>query len=109
VATTIAFTTLIPGQTPVSLSHFEQLRSAVNAIRGAANQTPLTWETLLPAGTPVPASAQDVLAQHMVSLRSKLDEARRRIGVPVLVYTAPVLTNVPIRIVHQLEIRGGVQ
>jgi hypothetical protein len=51
-ATTMVFTPLVAGQTKVTAAHFEELLSAVNAVR-AANGTPMsTWSSILPAGVP---------------------------------------------------------
>jgi YD repeat-containing protein len=108
-ATTIVFTPLVAGVTEVEASHMEELLSAVNAVRSVNGTGPTTWSAILPAGVPAPAVSGDVLAQHILSLRTAMNSARTALGFPALSYTDPTLTDVEIRVIHQTEIRGGVE
>jgi YD repeat-containing protein len=108
-ATTMVFSPLAAGATPVTAAQFEELLAAVNAIRAASGALPATWSAILPAGVPAPAPGVPIRADHILSLRAAMNSARGGLGFPSLNYTDPVLTGVPIRIVHQIELRGGVQ
>lgn len=108
-ATTMLFTPLIPGQTIIAASHFEELRSAVNAVRAANGTAAASWSSILPGGVPAPAPGVLILAQHLVSLRLAMSSARTDLGFPALGYTDESPLGVLIRAVHMTEIHGGVQ
>ncbi|MDP9194008.1 MAG: hypothetical protein M3P06_20120 [Acidobacteriota bacterium] len=83
--------------------------NAVNAVRVAGGSAATTWSGILPVGTPAPAAAGEVLAQHILSLRAAMNGARTALGFAAISYTDPVLTDYDIRVIHQTQIRGGAQ
>ena len=84
--------------------HVTQLRTAVNAIRAAANLDPLDSDATIGAGL-------IVRAQHLLDLRTGLDEARNMIGLGGLTYTDPTITAgaTTIKAAHVTELRNGVK
>jgi hypothetical protein len=105
-ATTIAFTDdpLTAQTTTVKVIHITQLRTAVNAMRAAANLDPLDADATVGAGL-------IVRAQHLLDLRTGLDEARSMIGLAALTYTDPAITigATAIKAAHVTELRNGVK
>ncbi|MDP9195015.1 MAG: hypothetical protein M3P06_25240 [Acidobacteriota bacterium] len=105
-ATTIAFTDdpLTAMTTTVKLVHITQLRTAVDAMRAAANLDPLDGDATVGAGL-------IVRAQHLLDLRTGLDEARSAIGLTALSYTDPAITAgaTTIKAAHVTELRNGVK
>lgn len=85
VATAISFedNTLQIGVTQVKAQHINQLRQAVNAVRAAtASLAPASWaENVSPAAT-------YIRADHILELRTKLDQARADLGLTACSYTA---------------------
>jgi Ig-like domain CHU_C associated len=108
-ATTMVFSPLTAEVTPVVAAQFEELLAAVNAVRAASGTPPATWSAILPAGVPAPAPGAWIQADHILSLRAAMNGARGNLGFPGLSYTDPTLAGGLIRIVHQIELRGGVQ
>ena len=109
-ATTMVFSQLVAGESTILASHLEELRTAVNAVRAAYDgSAPVSWTSLLPPGVPAPAADVAILADHVMSLRSALNTARQSLGLATLTFTDPTLISVPVKLVHQTEIRGGVQ
>lgn len=105
-ATTIIFTPLIPEETVVAAAHFEELLRAVNAVRGAKGTPATTWSGM---GVSAPAADGLIEAQQLLALRAAMNAARLDLGFANVSYTDPDLTDVPIKVVHQTEIRGGAQ
>lgn len=105
-ATTIDFTDdpITTLSTKVKVVHFTQLRTAVNAIRAAANLDPLDADATIALGALV-------RAQHLLDLRDGLDEARSTIGLTALTYTDPTITTGATRVkaTHVTELRNGVK
>jgi hypothetical protein len=105
-ATTVVFTDdpIIALSTNVKAAHFTQLRTAVNALRAAANLASLD-----PDGTVAVGAV--VQAQHVLDLRVGLDQARSTIGLTALSYTNPTLTPgaTSVKAAHVTELRNGVK
>ena len=103
-ATTIVFTDepVIAMTTLVKAVHVTELRAAVNAFRRSAS--------LSEAGVVV-TPGMTVLAQHIATLRSALNEARIAVNIPPVSFTdatlTPSVTN--IRAVHIQDLRDGVR
>jgi hypothetical protein len=89
VATTIAFSPIIPRQTAVSIAYFNELLAAVNAVRKAAGWPALTWSTIMPPSVDVPAVGRIVRAIHLTALRPRMEEALQALGVKTGGYTNP--------------------
>jgi len=98
-ATTTVFTdaALTPG-TIIQAAHFNELRTAVNAMRAAAGLPAQVFTDTLNAGVVVKAI-------HLTQLRSALDAARSTIGLPPITWTA----GTTIQAVHINELRNGVK
>ncbi len=104
-ASTIAFTDdpIVAGVTPIKEAHVSELRSAVNAVRGAVGLLPFAF-------TPIDATRK-VKQTHVAQMRAALDEARAVVLLPPAAYTDPSLMPgvSTVKAVHVNEIRGGVQ
>jgi Big-like domain-containing protein len=100
IATTIAFTDLDLTGLPIKADHVMQLRTAVSAMRVAAELSPVTFtDPSLPGET--------VKAVHISELRSAADEARMAFGLLAISYAdatiVPGVTTVKTDHVQQLR------
>jgi hypothetical protein len=86
-ATTIIFTdpTLTPLSTFVKAAHFNELRTAANAVRTLAGLGGVTFSDALTATTPIKAI-------HLTELRAALDQARATLLLLPIVYSKPTIT-----------------
>lgn len=101
--TTIFPESIIAGATTVKASHLLELRTAVNAVRALASLGSATFTDPSPAGVLIKGV-------HIVELRSALDAARSALNLPTAFYeNQPLPVGHPIRAVHLLNLRGGVQ
>jgi fibronectin type 3 domain-containing protein len=104
-ATTILFTDdpLIAGTTVIKAVHLIELRTAVDAVRGAAALSAATYSHAVASG--VRFKAVDV-----TELRSNLDQARAALALPAIQYTDPGLAvgNI-VMAAHIQEVRAGVK
>jgi hypothetical protein len=82
--------------------HLEQLRTAVNAIRGAAALPTVNFTFPVSAGAPIRAS-------HVMQLRAALNEARQALGISALPFTDATLTPgvTKLKAAHVTELRSG--
>ncbi|HYM62601.1 MAG TPA: hypothetical protein VEZ11_17085, partial [Thermoanaerobaculia bacterium] len=105
-ATTIVFSDSSLTGVLIQAVHLTQLRTAVNAMRAAANLSPATFTdpTLTPGVTMIKQA-------HVAELRAALNEARSTIGLPAIVYTDPTITSgsTVMKAVHLTELRAGTQ
>ncbi|HKR65136.1 MAG TPA: fibronectin type III domain-containing protein, partial [Thermoanaerobaculia bacterium] len=104
-ATTTVFTdATLTNATFVKAAHITQLRTAVNAMRAAANLSAASF-------TDPTISALPIKAVHVTELRTALDAARSAITLPALTYTDPTITTGTTRIktAHVTELRAGTQ
>jgi YD repeat-containing protein len=112
-ATTIAFTTLQSGVTKVAFDHFEQIRTAINAVRLAHNDAALSWRQMLDlAGyTTVPEAALNVriYAAHILALRAAMDAALNNVQVATAGYTDSLTSPTPIRATHITQLQQRAQ
>jgi YD repeat-containing protein len=110
VASTLSFST-IGLHPPVAATHFEEIRTAINALRAVFGLGQKAWSVILPAGVPAPASNVPILAQHITSLRSAMNSARGDLQLPLLAFgNDPSVTNTtPIRLVHITDLQAGVK
>ena len=96
---------IVPGETPVRAVHFTELRTRIDALRGAAGLPPFGWtDPVLTAGvTPV-------RLVHLLELRAALAEASTVAGgaAPGWTDAAPTGGTTPIRAVHLMELRAAV-
>lgn len=107
VATTLAFPDdpLVAGASVVKASHFEGLRTGVNAVREAAGLAPVSF------APPSPAVGGSVRATHLAQLRTALDAAFAAIGLSPQAWTDPSPTGgaTTIRAVHLQELRDAMR
>jgi hypothetical protein len=105
-ATTVIFTdpTLSAG-TVVKAPHFNELRTAVNAMRVAASLSPTTFTDSIAIGSTV------IKRLHLIQLRAALDEARAAAGLSAISYTETAITvgGTTVKTTHILELRAGTQ
>ncbi len=104
-ATTTIFTTAATAGTVAQAVDITQLRTAVNAMRAAANVGTQTFtDPALNAGTAIKAV-------HVTELRTALDQARAALGISSLVYTDPTITPgvTTLKAAHITELRNGVK
>lgn len=103
-ATTVLFTdpSSLTG-VAIKAVHVTELRTAINAMRAAGGLTATTFTSV--------ADGTAVARAHLITMRSALDAARAAVGLPVLAYTDPTITAqvTPIKAVHVMDLRGGVQ
>jgi hypothetical protein len=100
-ATTIVFTDpTLTSAIRVKAVHLTQLRTAVNAMRAAANLGAATFTDTPPVV---------IRRIHIIELRTALDQARAAIGLSALSYTDPVITAgvTKARKEHVSELRAG--
>lgn len=103
-ATTIVFADdpLAAGVTAVKAVHFDQLRSAVGAVRANAGLSGATW-------TDATLSGVRIKAVHVEELRSRVNEARTALGLSAPTYTDAPLSGVTVKKVHVEELRQRVK
>lgn len=100
-ATTVIFTDPSLAMIPVKALHITELRTAVNAMRAAADLGAGTYTIPLAAGT-------TILASHIAELRTALNEARSLIGLPAITYTdSPLNAGTTIKAAHVDDLRNG--
>lgn len=105
-ATTIVFTDdpLVAHTTSIKALHLTELRTAVNAMRGAAGFLPLGADATVGAG-------QLVRAAHVTDLRNSLASSRARAGLSALTLTDATLTvgTTTVKAAHVQELRDAVK
>jgi RHS repeat-associated protein len=86
--------------TTVKAQHLQELRQAVNAVRGVAGLTAATW-------TDASLTSVVIKAAHIQELRDRLNEALSALSISVSPFTDPTLTvgGTLIRRVHVEELR----
>jgi YD repeat-containing protein len=101
--------------TVVKAEHFTQLLTAVNAVRAAAGLAAFTWSTTDGLGNPIlpPAQGNLVRAQHILDLRTNLNQGLSALGFSPPSYTDPTLTTgaggTLIKKDHIQQLRQGVK
>ena len=106
-ATTISFTDqTLNSSVVVKALHLTQLRTAVNAMRAAANLAAASF-----TDSTVTAGVTPVKGVHILEARTALDAARTAIGLPGLGYTDVTITpgTTVIKAAHVTEVRQGTQ
>jgi hypothetical protein len=101
-ATTTIFTdALLNATVPVKAAHLTELRTAVNAMRAAANLPAFAFTALTPGAT--------VSRVHVIELRTALNSARSTLTLPVITYTDPTITvkSTRIKAIHFMQLRNG--
>ncbi len=104
-ATTFAFTdpTLTPASTSIRALHFNELRTAIQAVRTLAGQGTQSWGEAIVDGSTV------VRSTHLTELRSVLDSARLTLVLPPLTYQYSGASGTQIRAGDINELRDGVK
>jgi len=112
-ATTMPFATLQSGVTTVSFNQFDQILTAINAVRMAHNDGALTWRQVLDqAGyqsVPVPASNGLVYAAHVLALRNAMNAALANVQVATSVYTDSLTSPTVIKALHIVQLQQRAQ
>ncbi len=93
---------IISGQTVIRAKHFTDLRQAVNDVRLIAGLPAASWST------PPPAAGGSMMSNHVVELRTNLEQALQGLGLPPTNYTDPTppsLSGKAIRADHINELR----
>ena len=105
-ATMVIFTNdpIVATSTSVKQVHLSELRTAVNAMRTAANLG-------LASFTDVVSSTLPVKAVHVAELRTALNAALTPLGLPTISFTDPTLTtgSTLVKAVHFQQLRNGVK
>ena len=96
---------LVPGETPVKVVHFTELRARIDVLRGEAGLAPFRWTDPV-----LRARATPVKLAHLLELRSALAEAYGAAGRPAPRWTdaSPAAGTTPIRALHLTELRAAV-
>jgi len=81
-----------------------ELRTAVNALRGAAGLGAASFTDASLPGIPIKAL-------HITQLRAALDAARIALGLPAITYADSALTAgvTPVKAVHLQQLRNGIE
>ncbi|HYR29276.1 MAG TPA: hypothetical protein VEU30_12475, partial [Thermoanaerobaculia bacterium] len=96
---------IVANTTVVKVVHFQQLRTAVDAMRTLAGLSAATFTD--PVMTPGVTIVKKV---HLEEIRTALDQARSALLLPAWTYQDRPLPNfTPTRAVHMTEARGGVK
>ena len=116
-ASTLAFSS-VTSDFFVSFAHLEELRNAVNAVRGAWGDPQLSWTDILNPSvnscaygttSATPIAGQIVYAAHVMRLRCAMDNALIRGAVATSSYTDPDVTNLFVRAGHVTELQQRTQ
>jgi len=103
-ATTVVFTDPNLVGVVIKKDHMDELRAAVSAVHYlGTGATVAVW----PPDDPINTSTT-IKAQHILALRSKLDEGLAGIGFPTGGYSAGAATGQPVKALHFEEIRDRV-
>ena len=105
-ATTVSFTDPSLSGVRIKGTHITQLRTAVAAMRIAAELPAATF-----TDSTITAQSTQVKRVHITELRTALDAARAAIGLSVLGYTDPTITaqSTTVKSAHVTELRWGTQ
>ena len=108
-ATAMSFATLQANATVVNFDHFEQIRTAINAIRAAQNSPALTWRQILDAAgfpnIPVPGHNAGIYAAHILALRSAMTAALSAVQITDSAYTDSLTSPTPIKALHITQLQ----
>jgi len=111
-ATTMSFT-VVQTNVTVAFDHFEQIRTAINAILAAQNGAALTWRQILDnagfPGIPVPDHNVPIYAAHIRALRSAMDAALANVQVATAAYTDSLTSPTPIKALHITQLQQRAQ
>jgi chitodextrinase len=90
--------------TTIRATHFEQLRTAINAVRTLANETAFNWTT---TNNPAPQSGGGIYKSHLNDLRANLKDAFAALGLSTPQFTAPdpMTSGQFVRAIHLQELR----
>lgn len=91
-ATMMTFTPVASG-TVISAAPITELITALNAVGAANGWAAVTWQQILPVGTPVPMSLAEVRGEHLSALRSRMDAALQALGVVSAPYADDPILN----------------
>lgn len=83
------FTAVVVGQ-DVEDTHLDDLREGLNALRTASGLPPVTWSSILPPGTEIPADGAIIRAVHLTTLIARVNEALAVLGA-----VAPPVVDMP--------------
>ncbi len=89
--------------------HFVELANAVSAVRRSAGLSAFAWTATDGTGNPIPPPAVGnvVMTQHMLDLRSQLNQALTALGVPPRSDEAITPQSTPVKKQHLIDIRQG--
>jgi hypothetical protein len=97
----------------VHFSEFDQILTAVNDVRMAHNDGPLTWRQVLDqAGfqsVPVPAFNAGIYAAHVIALRTAMNAALANVQVATFAYTDSLTSPTLIKALHITQLQQRAQ
>jgi len=94
---------LVAGTTLIKAVHVNELRDAINLLRGRAGLATVTWAEAVTSGVAIKAS-------HITEMRTRLGEARAALGLTATSYTDPSLAaGITIKAPHIQEIRDSLK
>jgi YD repeat-containing protein len=106
----LATTTAMNSLSTIAFVDLDQIRLLVNRIRGAAGLGALSWTDIMSGyTTPVPRIGEFVYANHILVLRTRMNEALGAAGVATPAYTTNVAVGAPITAAIWTELRGRAQ
>jgi hypothetical protein len=92
-----------------SFSDFNRMLLIVNAVRTAAGWPAVTWQNIISPNNPLPSPNVIIFAQHLTSLRSRMNEALQALGASISGYTDADPQQHTIRAVHINELQSRAQ
>lgn len=102
VATIFTDDPLVPGETRIKRIHFDELRTAINALRGLAALPPFDFDPSY--------QREEVRLDHVLSMQTPVAEVRSRLGMgPFTPTDFGTITNLTIKALHIEELRDGVR
>lgn len=100
--TAITFTDAMGLGLTVKLVHFNELRTAVNALRSLVGLAAFNFTA------PAPAASVSIRKAHVDGLRTALSEARNALGAPITFSESLVAGSTTVKASHMTELRNGV-
>jgi hypothetical protein len=108
VATTTEFIPVQSGSR-ISYTDFDKLLQTVNAVRAASGWPAVTWQNIISPNSPLPAPGSVITAQHLIALRSRMNEALQSVGAGISGYTDADPQLQIIKAVHINELQQRAQ
>jgi hypothetical protein len=105
VITTLTFASIQPISTEIDAGYFNELLDGVNAVRGLAGWSAVSWSNILAPTDPLPNPGSIVSSRQILAIRARLNEALQALGAPISGYNDPDLQGALILARHITDIQ----